>query len=564
MLWTTEGDGAHNLREAARAFGLGPPPSLVDENPVVPGMALAPDGRTLAVMRTWQLRVFDLATGELTGSTVLPIGLIDMAFEPAAPHRLVVLGAHAILAVEIPSLVVRESLDLQSRATFERAIAPLADGRVAVLEDGGQVRIVEFGSGPPVEMVSVESFQIAPPAGPPTDPGEAMESHVGDGADLVMSPDGSTVVAAGGLGAAVLSARGSGLIRRTVPRTEDHVYWVAGRDGSWLVSGSLPSLLPPEEMAAVRTPARLWRCPESDACTETAITPPFDATMEAGGYPGIDTLIVATNLAPDGTLWRFYDGLTRAPVSIPMEGRTRVGAATVLDHDAGWVVFLDGNPSSFQVRELQDGHAIAEIPVAEELTDSVANELPSGDAILFSSPSSGSSFLIDTTTWMQRPSPFADGEVAWARFSGDGQVLATVAPGGEVTIRDGTTFEPIRRLTVSDQISPWMTMGFSDDGRFLVTVHPTGGRLWDVATGALVGQVIPTLENTAPSSVPGRHPGLVTASERWVELWDFDVDQWPAIACHAAGRNLTRAEWDEFGPRDQPYHATCPEWPEAT
>ena len=54
-----------------------------------------------------------------------------------------------------------------------------------------------------------------------------------------------------------------------------------------------------------------------------------------------------------------------------------------------------------------------------------------------------------------------------------------------------------------------------------------------------------------PAALPGERVGLLTASERWVEIWDFDVDAWADIACRAAGRNMTRAEWDQFGPRDR-------------
>jgi len=32
-------------------------------------------------------------------------------------------------------------------------------------------------------------------------------------------------------------------------------------------------------------------------------------------------------------------------------------------------------------------------------------------------------------------------------------------------------------------------------------------------------------------------------------------------ACEAAGRNMTRAEWDLFGPRDTDYRATCARYP---
>jgi hypothetical protein len=35
-------------------------------------------------------------------------------------------------------------------------------------------------------------------------------------------------------------------------------------------------------------------------------------------------------------------------------------------------------------------------------------------------------------------------------------------------------------------------------------------------------------------------------------------------ACHIAGRNLTRPEWDTYIGDLAPYHATCPEYPVAT
>ena len=43
---------------------------------------------------------------------------------------------------------------------------------------------------------------------------------------------------------------------------------------------------------------------------------------------------------------------------------------------------------------------------------------------------------------------------------------------------------------------------------------------------------------------------------------ELDPDEWQAIACRAAGRNLTRAEWAEYL-GDEIYRATCPEWPPA-
>ena len=78
-------------------------------------------------------------------------------------------------------------------------------------------------------------------------------------------------------------------------------------------------------------------------------------------------------------------------------------------------------------------------------------------------------------------------------------------------------------------------MAFSDDGRFLMTTHDARGRLWEVETGRLIGAPIETLASSVPAALPGERVGLLTASERWVEIWNFDVDAWADIACRARG-----------------------------
>ena len=43
-------------------------------------------------------------------------------------------------------------------------------------------------------------------------------------------------------------------------------------------------------------------------------------------------------------------------------------------------------------------------------------------------------------------------------------------------------------------------------------------------------------------------------------VWNVDLEEWPELAFRAAGRNLTREEWEKFGPRGE-CHATCGRWP---
>ncbi len=56
----------------------------------------------------------------------------------------------------------------------------------------------------------------------------------------------------------------------------------------------------------------------------------------------------------------------------------------------------------------------------------------------------------------------------------------------------------------------------------------------------------------------------VTAVGDEILIWNLNTSGWSDIACRAAGRNMTLAEWEQFGPQDEPYNPTCEQWPSAT
>ena len=53
----------------------------------------------------------------------------------------------------------------------------------------------------------------------------------------------------------------------------------------------------------------------------------------------------------------------------------------------------------------------------------------------------------------------------------------------------------------------------------------------------------------------------MTVRDDYLQFWNTDPSGWFDIACKAAGRNLTRTEWEQLGPTDAEYAATCPQWP---
>lgn len=86
-------------------------------------------------------------------------------------------------------------------------------------------------------------------------------------------------------------------------------------------------------------------------------------------------------------------------------------------------------------------------------------------------------------------------------------------------------------------------------------------RLWHLPTGTSIGTFPHDPGVVATGNDLGDELRLVTLVGDHVLVWSMAPDTWPAVACQAAGRNLTRDGWTQFGPAGEPYHATCPQWP---
>jgi WD40 repeat protein len=126
-------------------------------------------------------------------------------------------------------------------------------------------------------------------------------------------------------------------------------------------------------------------------------------------------------------------------------------------------------------------------------------------------------------------------------FSPDGTELAIGTEEGSVLLYDLRSRET--RLLATGVAVPRgiyhdNSLEFSDDGRYVVIAGETA----TIAHG-------------------GRY--LVTGDADRIHVWELRPENWPGLACRAAGRNMTLAEWERFGPPGEPYHATCDEWPTA-
>jgi WD40 repeat protein len=156
---------------------------------------------------------------------------------------------------------------------------------------------------------------------------------------------------------------------------------------------------------------------------------------------------------------------------------------------------------------------------------------------------------------------FEAGDVTSVHPSPDGTHVITSGAGGSLVERDASSFQPTGRLFVADGGDGGVADAvFSDDGRWMLSLGNARAQLWDYETGQRVGDVFPSGEGW-DASVTNSFNTLVTGLDRHPVLWDLDTDSWPLTACAAAGRNMTAAEWTQYGPKGVPYHATCPQYP---
>lgn len=189
---------------------------------------------------------------------------------------------------------------------------------------------------------------------------------------------------------------------------------------------------------------------------------------------------------------------------------------------------------------------------------------PSGDRLLVSSRS-GQSDLYDTEAWTLVDTPaVAEHDIAVGYWNRDGSLVATASSKGQITIRNGETFEPIRHMVGavgtfnSGQGVPLL---FSNNDALLLSSHDNVARLWDVATGQQIGVDMVTAERTIAGINTGDALQLITGTEEGALIWNLDTESWADVACRSAGSNLTRAEWEQWGPRDEEYGAICGQFP---
>ena len=238
----------------------------------------------------------------------------------------------------------------------------------------------------------------------------------------------------------------------------------------------------------------------------------------------------------------------------------RVGEPLAASPDGRWFVSSGPDPESgvfrVMVHDREDRSLVTTVEAGRQV---FTVDFSSDSRLMVTSHARGGSVVLETEYWTEVgriPSAIV------AEFSPGGRYLAGLDLGGRVTLYDPRSLEPVRELAAAvAEPDPFIrTMAFSPDDRFLLTTYGGEARLWDTSTGLAIGDPFPNDRGISILGREGEGLHLATLVDGDLVSWNLDVDTWVDVACQAAGRNLTRGEWDQYGPDDTEPRATCPQF----
>ena len=348
--------------------------------------------------------------------------------------------------------------------------------------------------------------------------------------------------------------------------------------GVWDTAGAGPVTIVDTESARHDTP--IWYSPDGRHVVAVAVPlSPFDI-FEVGACSNVED--GSCFLAPD-----LVDGETGAVVD-SLDG---ILGATWVGEDLAFIA-SDGRVG------LLDITTGVSVPVDATSLSSFGS-IVDYDPVhrrLFYWVTDGTSYLLDVDSRRFTPTALPAMPARAAAFTADGERLVVVSNGelslidvdsgtiiagphpgfegvdatgnlvvagdriGRVHVLDALTLEPVG-ATLSSGSGPVQEIEISTGGDIAMARSGDAVRLFDLATGEQLGHAI-TVPRADPDEGAALRPDgkrLAVTTDAGLAIWNLDPTDWYRGACQLAGRDLTRAEWDDHIGNLAPYHATCDE-----
>jgi WD40 repeat protein len=492
------------------------------------------------------LRVFDTGTLErlldvpldreqITGQLRIPARPTDVEIDHRSNTAYVAAGQE----VQIVNLATGEVLTnflpalLPGSAPDQFALA-LAGDRLLTSTVLGEVNIHDGTTGEVVETIDSE-----------------MTGAALSGISLAVSPDGQTLAAAGLQGIKLFALDGRGLISRSIDRPDWGLQVAISSDGDTLLWSGLD-----------RPPVFYDLGNASPEGIQPSIADAFMGFVDDFGHP-----VVATRALGGQTRGWYLDPETYQPT-----GQQAFGPATVVvaaESPDGSLVAqgrTSPDPAIVDIRDRVTGELVASIPPAfdDERVVGVSALAWSLDQTRLAVATGPFGVVVyDTSSWQPVSPPIAQEAIIQnVVFDPSGRQLITADARGIAVVRDSATFQPtgieLQLGTTGAVALEGRGLTFTSDGRYLLSTVDEP-RLLETESWTAIGDPFPSERGfrTQATQGAGYVPTVVGGK---VVIWDLDPSSWPDVACRAAGRNLTEAEWAQFGPADQSMAQTCPQW----
>jgi WD40 repeat protein/class 3 adenylate cyclase/tRNA A-37 threonylcarbamoyl transferase component Bud32 len=560
-------------REVVREIDVGPAPD--HHEPPFVDVRFAEDGRTLIVIAgpdapdvpiPPQLRRYDVRTGRPVGRGA-QIDLGGAYVAPTVPTRrdrllLTNVFEEATLVVDAATLRVRRRIPI---GAYSAGLSP--DGRsAAVGAEDGSVAILDLRTGKRRTLSGRHEDRV----------------H-----GLAFSADGRTLASRADDGRVLVWDVSSGKVRETLTgHTASVTNLVVGDGGRTLYTVGLDGRIIVWDIAGDRRLGRLFQASPLRPTYQIPGPPPLAlspsgetvaAGLEDGGVrlsdartlhrlrdiPGVNGVQVnAVEFSPDGRaiavtgesgVVEVRDVETGRRLRPPLPGLGGPAATFAFSPDGNRLAAtdLEGN---MRIIDLESGEVrrpprlsgfpthLSFSPDGETLAVVAEHEIELRD--------SGSLRVI-----AHLPSRSGD-EDRWVRFSPDGRLLAVASFAGYTQLWDVGSRKPVG-APLRGHEHEVLNAEFSPDGRLLATSSADGTViLWDVKSRRALGTLPGAIGAVSARFTPDGHRLFVLGDSGSAARWKVSPDAWSRHACRVAGRELTRAEWEELVP-EQDYRPIC-------